>query len=440
MKKTKYLILGAGITGLSMAYHLKGHDYAVYETEKEPGGMCRTQKVNGFLFDYGEHFIRADDEYVRKTLVKLLKRNLRRQTLRAAICLDGRLIDYPFQTNLYGLSPGIVKSCLLGYIYAWCNNQNKCGKEINNFEEWIYSTFGEGIAEYFMIPYNEKIWTVHPRVMTTDWFFNESVIPTGDLESVLEGALRRRKTSKKSVRWYPIIGGIQSLPQAFLKFAENVHFHKKAIEINPIKRTVLFKGGDIGHYEQLINTIPIPELVKIIVDVPSEIKKAAKDLLYNSVICVNLGVARQNLSKFHWIYFPERKYVFARAYFMMNFSPNTAPERTSSVSALISYSKLKPINKKNIISRVIDDFRRAGILKDSDRILEHSVLDIKYGYNLFTHDRTSNLKLISEYLSTNGISTIGRYGNWEYSGIEHSILNSRILANSLINDSEKRRW
>jgi len=428
MKKIKHLILGGGITGLSLAYNLKGQECAIYEMENRVGGMCRTENVAGFLFDYGEHFIRVDDKYVKRLIRKLLEGNLNSQNLNAAIHLKGQLINYPFQTNLYGLPPDIIKKCLVGYVKAWCKRMRN-REETSNFEQWIYATFGDGIAKYFMIPYNEKIWTMHPCYMTTDWFFSESIVPKASLEQVIEGAFKKRSTEKK-VRWYPLRGGIEALAQSFLRFIRNVNLNKKAIGVNSLRKKIAFDDGEVVHYQYLFNTIPLPELIGLIIDVPSDVKKAADDLKYNSVLCVNLGVARTDLSDRHWIYFPEKKYVFARAYFLSNFSPYTAPKGTSSVSAMITYAKWKPVNKKKIVKRVLHDLEEANILKHDDKILASSILDIKYGFNIYTHDRARNVETIKRYLLANNIYTLGRYGSWEYSGIEHSILNSKKFVES----------
>jgi UDP-galactopyranose mutase len=430
MKKIKYLILGAGITGLSLAYHLKGQEYALYEMDNKVGGMCKTENVDGFLFDYGEHFIRVDNGYVRRLIKKLLQNNVRSQSLNSAIYSEGRLTNYPFQTNLYGLPLNVVKKCLVGYVNALCAKKQNEREEINNFEQWIYTNFGEGIAEYFMIPYNEKIWTLHPRYMTTEWFFSESIVPKGSLELVIEGALRQREVEER-IRWYPARGGIESLAKSFLRFINNVHLNKRAMEINSFKRKVTFEDGEVVQYEHLLNTIPLPELIGLISDLPSGIKKTAANLKHNSVICVNLGVDRKNLSDRHWIYFPENKYIFSRLYFPYNFSSFMVPRGKSSVSAIITYAEWKPIDKGNITERVIHDLVDANILKEEDKIITHSVADVKYGFSLYTPNRTKSVELIKAHLLANNIHTVGRYGNWEYSGIEHAILNSKELAESL---------
>ncbi|MGD0644441.1 MAG: FAD-dependent oxidoreductase [Candidatus Bathyarchaeia archaeon] len=435
MKNVDYLIIGAGITGLSLAYHLNGQDYEVYESEKSAGGMCRTENFCGFYFDYGEHFMRADEPYVRELICNLLGQNLESQPINAAIYLGGQVTNYPFQTNLFGLRPDIIKSCLVGYVNAWCSQQKKPRSVPNNFEEWIYSSFGEGIAKYFMIPYNEKIWTIHPRDMTVDWFFNDSVVPRGNLEAVIEGALERRE-QKQNMRWYPLKGGINSLSEAFLKHVKNVSFNKKAIDVDPANKKVTFSDGEIVQYKILLSTIPLPQLISLIADAPSVIKKAASSLKYNSVFIVNLGIEREKISPYHWMYFPESSFIFARCYFLTNFSPFMAPKNCSSVSAMITYSEHKPLDKVKIVEKVTENLIQANIIKPNDKILANSVTDVKYGFNIFTHDRRQNVELIKKYLVGNYTYSIGRYGNWEYSGIEHSILNSRELVHSLVKDKK----
>ena len=102
---------------------------------------------------------------------------------------------------------------------------------------------------------------MHPRYMTTDWFFSESIVPKGSLEQVIEGAFKKRGVEEK-VRWYPLRGGIETLAQSFLRFVKNVNLNKRAIKVDSSKRKVTFGDGEVVHYQYLLNTIPLPELIK----------------------------------------------------------------------------------------------------------------------------------------------------------------------------------
>ena len=48
----KYIIVGAGISGLSIGQVLKeyGHDVQLFEADSRPGGMVKCDRVHGHLF------------------------------------------------------------------------------------------------------------------------------------------------------------------------------------------------------------------------------------------------------------------------------------------------------------------------------------------------------------------------------------------------------
>ena len=56
MDSIKYLILGAGVTGLSFASGIESKDYIIIEQEKEAGGYCRTTRRNDYVWDFAGHF------------------------------------------------------------------------------------------------------------------------------------------------------------------------------------------------------------------------------------------------------------------------------------------------------------------------------------------------------------------------------------------------
>ncbi len=63
-----YIILGAGIAGISVAYHLKQKNISsiIYEKNHYFGGLCSSFKINDFIFDNAVHLSFTKDEYVKK--------------------------------------------------------------------------------------------------------------------------------------------------------------------------------------------------------------------------------------------------------------------------------------------------------------------------------------------------------------------------------------
>jgi protoporphyrinogen oxidase len=154
-------ILGAGLAGLSTAYHLEG-DHLILEMDSQVGGLCKSVNISGYVFDYAPHILFTRDEYVNALFEDLLEDNLYRHFRKAFIYLKDTFVKYPFETNLSVLPTEIIQDCINGII-------NRKIKEPLNFEEWIYTTFGDGIAKYYMIPYNRKIWKYDLSRMNIDW-------------------------------------------------------------------------------------------------------------------------------------------------------------------------------------------------------------------------------------------------------------------------------
>jgi UDP-galactopyranose mutase len=426
------IIIGAGLTGLSTGYHLKvrNANFKIYEKDLRIGGLCKSEVVNGFTFDYTGHLLHVREDYANKLVTELLKGNLKELKRNAWIYSKGVYTPYPFQVNLYGLPPNIVKECLLGLIEAkYSGNKEKPV----TFEDGINAYFGKGIAKYFMIPYNQKLWTVHPREMTCEWL--DRYVPLPRLEEVLDGALQppKKDFGYNIYFYYPVYGGIGSLSNAFARSIENnIHKGKEVVNIDASNKKLELNDGNTEEYSSLISTMPLPKLIELVEDVPGDIKKHSKKLRYASVYCVNIGVARPKISEKHWIYFPENDFVFYRVGFTSNFSHYLAPSGNSSIYAEISYSNINSIPEKNILSRTIDDLIKCGILKSDDQVIVRQLLNLKYAYVIYDKNHKESVKTIHNYLENNDIYSIGRYGKWEYSTMEDAILEGKEVANKLI--------
>jgi UDP-galactopyranose mutase len=111
------VIIGAGPTGLSAAYHL-GEQSLLIEQQDTVGGWCRSIEEAGFTFDYAGHIMFTKDEYVLKLYEMLLGDNMHWQDREAWVYSKKVYTRYPFQGALYGLPPEVIKECIMGAIEA----------------------------------------------------------------------------------------------------------------------------------------------------------------------------------------------------------------------------------------------------------------------------------------------------------------------------------
>lgn len=427
---TKVIILGAGLSGLSAAYHLK-ENYELFDREEKVGGLCRSIKIDDFIFDYGPHILFPKDEYTSKLIKRLLNRNLHHQQREAWIHHEHYDVHtrFPFQSHLYSLPVSVVKECILGFFNALKN----LDKKPKDYEEWIIWNFGEGIAKYLMIPYAKKIWTMHPSKMSFEWVWNR--VPRLSLEELLEGALHDNPKlfGFNTEFWYPLQGGIESLPHAFLSEVKNVNLEMEVSKVYLSKKCVEFNNNKKVFFEKLISTLPLPEIINYIDDVPNEVKQASQELENNSVYCVNLGIERERISPYHYVYFYEPDFLFHRISYPMNLSKHTVPKGCSSITTETSYSKYKKISKENIIERVVEDLIKANILFPDDKIVVSDVADLKYAYVIYDKNHRKNVKKIHDFLRKNNIFPCGRFGEWEYFNMDHSITSGKKTAEEINN-------
>jgi hypothetical protein len=164
---------------------------------------------------------------------------------------------------------------------------------------------------------------------------------------------------------------------------------------------------------------------------PDDIAEMKRGLRHISVLDINLGINRKGITDQHWIYFPESATSFYRAGCYSNFAGSCAPSNAASLYLEISYLPGTDYNQRGIIDDALQSLTRCGMLKSSDRILVESVIDIPYAYVVYDNFRKKNLPSIMNFLKSNGIRSIGRYGSWSYMSMEDTILEGRAAAEEL---------
>jgi len=429
------LILGAGLTGLSCAYHLGGN-YLLIEKENEPGGIVRTRtRQKGFLCDGTGHWLHLRNDEMKSLVNKLLPGQLVEHERKAVIHLRGRFTPYPFQANTHGLPPELVLDCLLGLLKArhpedfGLTPPNGAPK---NFRQWIERFFGEGIARHFMVPYNEKLLGVSLEELRPE--YAERFIPRPSLEDVIKGALGfSRESLGYNARFvYPREGGISALPRAL---AANLpvapRYNLSVTRIDLPTRTAHLSDGQQVRYESLLNTAPLPRFLSLLTGAPAELHSAASQLRASTVHYFDIGVRGTGdiASHFHWIYFPEPEFIFYRAGSYSAVHADAAPPGCRSYYVEMSGGAADWLSRPEALKqRVLSDLRKARVLSETDEILFMELSEIPFAYVIFDQNYESCRKQIFDLLGGHNIITAGRWGGWGYGGMEDALLDGKAAA------------
>jgi protoporphyrinogen oxidase len=440
----KIVILGAGPTGLGVAYELRKLDYKnwqIYEKNDYIGGLSASfRDEKGFTWDIGGHVIFSNNDRFNQLVDSLLGNEILTFSRESWIWLKDSFIKYPFQNNFH-LHPdkGIVLECVSGLL----DNLNK-KDPYKNFEEWIYCSFGKGIAKYFMIPYNNKVWACPLKKMDYNWISERvSII---DVHGILKNIIYQRDDSDwgpNSTFRYPLIGGIYSLFNKFLPYTDgHLHLNKEVARILPNRKEIIFKDGEKVSYDILISTIPLNELIKKMEGKPVGIGKANEKFLWNGGYIVGIGVKKPCPSKKNWMYFPQDDSPFYRVTYLSNYSPNMTPKGDYfSFLAESSYSKYKAVSRDTIIEETIQGLVNSKLITEEDRslIVSTYIIDAPYSFPVPFLGRDKVLKEVQTFLMKNGIFSRGRFGGWKYEigNMDHSVIQGMEVVDRILLGKEE---
>ena len=244
----RVVIIGAGLTGISAAYHLESIGftfYDLYEQHETIGGLTRSVKDSGFTFDYTGHFLHSNNPYFSTLIHKLFPANdLDTITRKAFIFSNGMYTPYPFQTNLSGLPLDIICECVEEFA-----RKPRIQKEPKNLREWLLQGFGKGMCKHFFFPYNRKILS-YPLNKTMPEQGGRFV-PNTSLKEILNNLTLSSTTSKAGYNsnfLYPKSGGIQELANRLQQqLIQTPHTNHAVAHIDPHKKNITFVMEKMFH-------------------------------------------------------------------------------------------------------------------------------------------------------------------------------------------------
>lgn len=418
-------ILGGGLSGVSLQRFLRGES-EVLEKEERPGGLCRTFSRDGFYYDIGGHILFSKNTQIMRLVRKFLGSNANLCRRNVKVLFKGRFIKYPFENGLGELDKEDNYECLIGYL----RNDYRFSR---TFEGWIYKTFGKGIAEKYLIPYNQKIWKFPLENMGCEWVER---IPKPPLEDVVKSSLGIDTEGYTHQLYfnYPKQGGIEALVKSLIKNPDRVVTNFAINKIKKEKKHWLVGNGKIEkRYARLVLTIPLQEAIKCLEKVPGAVLRAVNNLKYNSVRTVLVGINNGSLLDKGAVYVPDASIIFHRICFPGYFSRYNVPRGTSAVVAEISTNrnnKLRNYSDAGLIQRTVKDLERLNILRKKD-VVTTQARNFEYAYVVYDSNYTKNMKIIRRYFSALGIELLGRFAEFEYINMDEVFRRSRVLAEKL---------
>ena len=419
--KTKYLIIGAGISGLTFANYIKDN-YIIIEKENEVGGYCRTIKKGDFIWDYAGHFFHFNtEEFKNKFLSKMSKDDIIYNEKCTKIIYKDKIIDFPFQTNIHELDKEEFIDCL----YDLFNKEEK--DKYDNFLDMLYGKFGKSITEKFLKPYNEKLYAVDLKELDVDAMGR--FFPYANIKDIINNMKEHKVNSYNNTFLYPKNGAGSFINILYEELDKNkILLNTSITKIDEDQKIAYLSNGNKVEYEYIINTIPLNKFLLLF----NNYNELQKKLSYNKVLVFNLGFNKKSekFTKEHWLYIPDKNINFYRC----GFYNNILGQEKLSMYIEIGYNKNENIKKEEIdkqLELTLDNLLKLNIIDENTKLEEYVSIIMDPAYVHINTETTKEIDELKEKLSNNNVYTIGRYGAWIYNSMEDSMLKAKELAEKL---------
>jgi UDP-galactopyranose mutase len=428
--RVRYLILGAGPTGLGAAQRLSElgeSDYLVLEREAHPGGLSASfSDDSGFTWDVGGHVFFSHYDYVDRLLTSLLGEDVLRHERVAYIRIQGTWVPYPFQNNIRHLPPAARWECVQGLL-----DNARAHDKPANFGDWVRASFGAGISRLFMEPYNFKVWATPLELMSASWVGER--VSVVDVRRVLKNIV----LEEDDVGWgpnnrflFPLRGGTGEIFRRLAdRHRERIRYNAAVVSLDPAAGTVTTASGETVGFTRLLSTLPLDLLAgRLLAGAPESLVNAAGSLAHNAVHVVGLGIAGTRPDPKCWMYFPEDDCPFYRVTNFHNYSPGNVarPGRQRGLMCETSSSPHKTEDLASLPGRTIAGLAKAGFFGDTSNpeivsVWQHTA---DYGYPVPTLGRDAALAAIQPALERLGIASRGRFGGYRYEvgNMDHSLM------------------
>jgi protoporphyrinogen oxidase len=429
MSDPNIVVLGTGMAGFGAAHrlHREGITPVMYDKNSYYGGHTASFRFeNGFLFDVGPHISFTKDSRIQDLFADSVDQQYETIQINLNNYWRGYWPLHPVQLHLHGLPEDLIVKVISDFV----EERHAPERPVKNYADWLLASFGRTFAESFPMQYTRKYHLTTAENMSTDWLGPRIYRPS--LEEVLQGAL---SPSSPHVHYithfrYPKDGGFVSYLKKFVPLG-NLRLNHELVSIDPRAKELRFSNGFVANYDSLISSVPLPDLIRMMQGVPNDVREATERLACSTLVLVNIGVNRSDLSSAHVTYFYDEDICFTRLGFPHMLSPTNTPPGTGSIQAEIYFSdKYKPFtgSPTDWIEPVIRDLRRCGLLHEGDRILCKKAMLLRYANIIFDLERAAALKTVHGYLDDIGVAYCGRYGDWGYMWTDESFKSGELAA------------
>ena len=457
----KIVILGGGITGLTVAWELsKNSQLPILLIEKNvsTGGLAGSFHRRDRIFDFGSHRIHEQyDPEVLGIIRELLGDELLKRPRRGQIRIQGKFLNYPPAITQvltsFGLAQGIrlVRDFLLSNNFFFIPHRANLPTPRTSFEEYATRAVGKSLYESFYRPYALKLWGVSPAELS----FEPAVsrVRKFELRAVCKELKNKATGATSHSFYYPARGFGQIAEKIQERFVDNggeILFEssverlelKNDSEIEAIHVDTAGRESRRLSARLVISTAPIEVLHPLVCSALGGGETAELGLSWRSLRILYLFTPDKTPSVQETYYFPESDVIFGRVSEPAKYSPflNQFEEKTALVIEIPCTfgDEIWNLEDEVIANRCIDDLRRLKILspgptKDSE-YFSRKIKNLYPVYELGWREKLD--EALRRFNSIKNLYSLGRSALFLHCNVDHCMSMALKLARHL---SDKKK-
>lgn len=397
----KYIIIGAGISGLSIGQLLsKDNQVILLEKESRSGGLVKCDTIDGSLFHRtGGHVFntkRADvldwfwSFFDQENEFSLANRNS------SVVMGKEEMIPYPIENNIYLLDNTIGEKIINDFV----NLASQKEYTPQNFEEFLEKQFGKTLYEIYFKPYNWKVWRRDLKQIPLSWL--EGKLPMPSVTEMIYNNIYHIKEKQfvHSSFYYPKVGGSQFIADTLAKGLD-IRYNTEVNNITYSNGKWNVNGETADRIVFCGNIKKLPSLLKN-VDEISHFAKDISNLEFHGTTSVFCSI---DSNPYSWIYQPSMDHLSHRIICTGNFalSNNRRGEMTGTIEFTDFISK----------EEILEQLKR---MPYNPKYITHNYE--KYTYPIQNHDTRNLISSIKKVLEPKELYFCGRFAEWEYANMD----------------------
>lgn len=459
-EKIHLVILGAGVSGLSAAYHLaQDSQYQITVLEKldRVGGLATSFEKGPAIFDFGPHAFHSQEPHIVQFFQTLMEGQYREIQKDVAIKFQNKFYPYPLNPVQALKSMPLTSSIHCGLSYLWNMATNfRTAEDLKTAEDFFVRNFGWELYRLFFESYTHKVWGIHPSRLSAKFISNR--LPSANLLRILWTALTGNDLKIRKPHEVPLNLHIFYPKKGSIQFPETLRRHVErmggkvllgatvtSVQVDGGKaRQVTYRDAHCEHTlqaDRVVSTIPLPELVqKMSPTLATDVLGSSHRLTFRPILIVCFWVNKPSLFKYQTIYYTNR--IFNRLAQMNSYSDEVTPTGTCGITAELTCrenDELWNLPESEIAQRVLNDMITEGLLAAAD-VKEFMVLRNVHGYPIYDQGFEEHLdRLRNVVRAIPNLYILGRQGMFNYAQMHYGVSSGMKLAEHFRSGKDKPR-